>query len=381
MKGDIFNPVNGGVYGNGPAVEEQVADAPSAPESALPVEEAAPAAETQPLSFDDYIREQSAGKFSSWNEVNEKLSAVDQAPKEIYKEVEFVNEDSKKIFELIRQGKTDEVVDTLLFQRTLASVDALEDKEALRLSMKFKNPGMSDSEIAEEINDMYSTSTPPEKPSEDDELTLEDYQKALKAYEKELAAYEKSQRAMNRDLKRKAAEAKDYLSSLKSDIKLPDLPAAEMAPIVPDIDPVEQERISKQMRDDFESTYNNLNTLRFKYEDEGVNIETTYDISQEYKDDLYARLEKEADVRDIFAKRYIKGDGSLDVAKMVEEIAFLESRENISKSIVRQALAQAKLSTVKDLKNVDLEKRPRETVQVSDAERFNQFASSVIGKF
>jgi len=378
-KDNLFEPVQGGVYGKpaeAPLAPQEPVTPPVSAEAVATVEEPitpAEAVETPVVaapSFDDMLRERSGGKFSKWEDIDGLLNK----PAE---ELKFENEQSKKVFELLKAGKVDEVIDTFNHQRVLNGIGELSDKEAVKLAMKYRDNTLTSDEINDELNDRFALEAP-DKPEEDDYLTTEEYQKALKGYEKNQAAYERAQRAAERELKKDAKEARAYLESLKNDIVLPDLPAIpSQVQAQPTIDPVEQERLTKSIQDSFEYALTNLKSHTFKYAEDGVEFETGFDIPQAAMDDMLGRFEKE-EFTDVFAKRYIKGDGSLDAMKLMEELHFLENRDSIMKNGIKQALAKAKLDVVKDIKNIDLDQKTRQPITVSDVEKQRQFASSFI---
>lgn len=381
---NIFEPVQGAKYTSEVTVEapaEQGQDAgvdvvQPAATIAEPVVPAAPSAEpvasVAAPSFDDLLKEKSGGKFSKWDEVEPLLTQTK-------KEIEFANEQSKKVFDLITAGKIDEVVDTFNHQRILGSIDKLDDIEVLKLSFKYKDASLTDAEIAQEIKDRMEIIDAPEKPDEDDYLTAEEFSKAMKAYDKSVLAYEKEKRTAERGIKKDAKEARAYLESLKSEIVLPELPVAAPAPVVQQMDPAEVARINKQIQDSFEQAMVNLKTHSLKYAKDGIEFETGYDIPQEAKDNMLERFEKK-DFAEIFAERYVKGDGSLDATKLMEELHFLENREAIRTSDITQALAKAKLDTLGNIKNIDLDKNSRESVTISDLDKQIKFAQDVLAR-
>lgn len=385
-EGSVFNPVQGGVYeapvATAPTVELPVGISATAVTTDTTITPPVatvepPATPSEPLpapTFEDLLKEKSGGKYTKWEEVEPLLVAPTK------EEVKYANEQSKKVHELILAGKLDEVIDTYSHQKVLANVDKLDDTAAWKLAMKYKDPTLTDKDIETEIADRFDIDEP-EKPGDaDDYLTEEEFAKANKIYAKELAAYEKKTRAVEREIKKEAKEARTFLESLKADIVLPDLPSpASAAPAAQQLSQVEIDKLNKSIQDSFEDAMVNLKSHNLKYAEDGVDLELGYDIPEAAKDDMIARFEKE-EFSEILAKRYIKGDGSLDATKLMKELHLLENFETIQKSTVKQVIAKAKLDTLKSVKNVDLDINARPIVTTPDADLYNQFAAAVLSR-
>lgn len=184
---------------------------------------ATPATPTDPTqqSFDEigFFTEKTGGKFKSWDEINEALSA---APKEtiIEKPVAptFANDESKKLYDAIVAGKLDEV--TPIFEQraryqALSSGDA---DSALAARIKEQYPSLTAQQVQYHLERTYGVK---EEDYENDPIGLE------------------TAKTMAADKKAIDAEmAKKYFSDKLSDLVLPDFsPAAQPAsaqPVGPD---------------------------------------------------------------------------------------------------------------------------------------------------
>jgi hypothetical protein len=115
----------------------------------------------------------------------------------------FTNEQSKKLYEALKAGKTDEVYQYLEVQRTTANLDNMTPEQQIKLHIKHQYPTLSQAMIDRQYNKMYAVK---DEADFDDPL---DYQ-----IEKEMS----QQKVIN-----DAATARNFFSEYRNKIELPEL--------------------------------------------------------------------------------------------------------------------------------------------------------------
>lgn len=281
-----------------------------------------------PRSIEDIIREKTGGKYSTWEDIEPLLS---KPP-----EMEFENDFSKSLYDNIRSGNIDEVVQKLSLQQKLKDVDTMNEEDAIKLAMKLKHPGWDNEDVEDEYDNSFAG------------LDSEDNSEA---------------RAARRKLKDAHAEAKEYLAGLKSDIKLP-----EIKNQVPDITPEikkQQEEFSKNVSDLREKYLNSLdktksefNGFEFNVEDDDIKLKTSFNIDKEGKEKYMERL-KDFDLDQFFEKNYMSDD-RYDTDRLARDLWMIERDDkgvpNYQKLIVsqlKQVLTEAKRAVIGSIKGRD----------------------------
>jgi len=118
-------------------------------------------------------------------------------------EIAFANEESKKLHQLLKEGKTKEVRNYLEAQELMTGLDTMADEQKLKLYIKMQNPRFDKELVDDEFNSLYSI-------NEDD--YLDDPMKLRK---------EKLRREQR--IENDVQKAQDYFSQYKTKIELPDI--------------------------------------------------------------------------------------------------------------------------------------------------------------
>lgn len=374
---------NGAVYSeDGTRVEsEATPTAPVTVETPAPVvaAEAAPvqssaAPVTQEINWESVLSEKTGGKYKSWDEIVPKINQDAPAP------YSFANDESKRVADYISQGKIDDVYSVLHEQRRLADLDKMDDAQALKLALEYKNPNFTAEDIHEEVASRYQAEKPDE-PVEDDYLDEDAFKLAKKQYDKELGKYEKEQKRLDRQLKLDAQAARETLASYKKDIILPEInPAAAATQDGPSEEDI---AAIKKMRQDYldslTKTSAEFKEIPFEVNDEGVTFKGSFQIEDSERAALAKDLAEKNVIDDILLPRYDKG-GVYDTKQLMEDIYWLNNKEKIIKNYIRQAIAQTSLDQLKELKNIDLNQANRGVVTGPSPEQDRkEFAKLVFG--
>lgn len=123
------------------------------------------------------------------------------------KDIEFADEDSKKIFELIRQGKKKEVGQWIQAQELLSDVETMNDESKLKLYIKMQNPKFDKELIEDEYNSIYNI---------DEDEYLDDPMKLRKERLK-----------LEQRIENDVVKAGEYFSQYAKKVELPDISQPE----------------------------------------------------------------------------------------------------------------------------------------------------------
>jgi hypothetical protein len=352
--GNIFNPEQGASYDNTGALVP-----PAAQEPALAVDtpDTNPTPSTEPVTptpttsndidWTTVLSEKTGGKITSWEDLTTKLSTPEPT---------FSNDESRNIFNYLKEGKVDDVLQVYNEQRRLSAVKDLPDADVIKLAMEYKSPNFTPDEVHDEFASRFMLEKP-EAPVEDDYLDEDAYAKAQKEYNKDLVKFTKQEKAVIRAMKSEAAEAREYLASLQKDIVLPDIHPTQDAPAAdPSLEEDNRkawEESRKAYLSSLEKSSAEFKEIPFEVNDEGFTFKGSYHIDDAEKAQLSKDLVEKDVVNDLLLSRYDK-DGQYDTKQLMDDLYFLKNKNKIIASAVKQAVAQDRLDALRQSKNIDL---------------------------
>lgn len=287
------------------------------------------------VDYNSILKEKTGGKFEKWEDLEAKLNETH--------EVKFENEESKKVFELLKEGKVDDVSDILYKHRILSGVDKLNPADKIKLRMQWDNPEWNQDDVEDEFNEKYAVEKVDENASEE--------------------AKAKAERKLERKISTDARAAQDYLTGLKKDLVFPELSK-------PDTTISDQENelleLNKQFVQGIDKDIPNFRELDLSINDEDVQFTHKFTVEENDKAEL---SNKSKDYWAYFQSRYYK-DGQYDTKKLLEDIYWNENRSKMLKSAVTKALNQGKVETVKGIANADKTRSDQSGIdQKADANR------------
>ena len=277
------------------------------------------------IDEDDFIKSKTEGKFSSWEEVYEALEQQAQ-PK-------FENELSEAVYNMLLEGKTEEIFEILGTKQFADDVQNLPDEDVLKAYIKVNNPDFDDDDIEEEFNESYSI----------DEFNFDE------------SKLKREQKKLSQRIKNDVQDAKEFFESLAQDIKLPELSRrqAEQAPQ----EDVEMEAMIQEQRSLYLNSLNGvesrIGTLPFQWRDDKANMSVNgkFDIPAQ---ELSKYRQAAENLEDYQVNRYYK-DGQYQTDKMVKELYIADNFDKILNSAISQAVNQTRLEMLKQSKNIQSE--------------------------
>ncbi len=251
------------------------------------------------------------------------------------KDFEFANEDSRKYFDYIKEGKEDELYNVIHTKKTvekLLNAD-LSDKKIATELVKFGIQNENKDLTPDEVDYLYEQKFGlPEKPIQKDDEDDDDFKLRQTAYDNKVSNIE-------RGLVIEAKLAKPKLEKFKTELVLPDIPKGEVSapqPTQEELQKVEEAR--NKILSKIESDSRNFNGFEVRYKDEGGEIPINYIISDEQRTANKEQL-KNFDVHEFIGTRWFK-DGEPDVNAMMQDITLLKERDAIFQKLVNETGAQ-----------------------------------------
>lgn len=363
MAQSLWDNMNPTVYQNvEPATPEPVAT-PDA-ESQQPTPEPTPAADDI-VDLDVYFQREfnmNPTDFrAKWDELNKPKESTQQ-------EIQWANEDSRRLFEAIREGKTEDVYNYLNQQQQLARLekydiaDANQAAEIIRANLQFKYKDLSSQEIDRLFARQYSM---PPQPTQSLDQSDGDFEIAMENWKRQV---QEKQTDMIIDAKL----AKPELANYKSQIVLPEIQKPQQqqpGPSPEELAAMEAGR--KAYLGAVESNYQNFKGYNVTAKDGDVELPISYNISPEEQVASRDQL-KDFNVNDFFGQRWFDEKGNPNVTLMQEDLYLLVNKGKILQKTANEAAAQMKAHLIKSQNNIKLNgitQQPAPTQQAPDVNK------------
>jgi hypothetical protein len=257
-------------------------------------------------------------------ELESKLSSMSQSD---------LDENSKVIYDYIREGKLKELNDFLSVQTQDYSSKSQDQLVAEYL--KAQNPEWTTEDIEDEMSSTYGLGL--------DEDLLTDQEK----------------RAYSRKLKADAKEALQFFESKKSEIKLPNLNPVSNEPV---LELKNQEELQAQAEEAYKLWESSVSESMKDFNKISIalkeNEQFDFAVGEDVANPLIEDMKMLGKDISVFFKPYISEDGKVNARKLAEDMAFLRNKEAIVRSAVTQQVAKAQDDWLKGIKNTQMSPNP-----------------------
>ena len=263
----------------------------------------------------------------------------------IAEKIKFANEASENIYNLLVEGKDDEVLSILNEQKKLKEVDKLAPSEIIKLNLQYQNKDFTSSEINDLFNETYEI---PEVPEQELTETDEEFEKRTASYEKDLKKVES----------RMARDAKPAITDLQQQLKNIVLPSTKVEPIakVPTQEELAayQEANNKFLKEVSEGVQQ-FDGYSTTFKDEEVEIPVAYKLSKEEK----AQIEPLVALSNSDAGAFLQGIGWLDengnvnTKKITQDLPLILNKEKVFEKIASETGNKRHEASIKSIKNID----------------------------
>lgn len=370
---DVNSQIASSLWGepivNTPVPQETVA--PTATENTtvtvLPEQTATPAIEEEILDVDDYFKNHFGVDASTAKAQWEQFRASQQAPRE---EIKWANDDSKKLYDLIRDGKTDDVYRVLDQQKQLERLeqydinDVSKAAEIIKANLRFKHSELNSQQIDRLFTRQYNM---PEKPVQGSEQDDAEFQIEYEHWKRQVADKEQ-------DMIIDATLAKPELLKYKTQIVLPDIQPVNNVQQQPNQQELEakQAEYFNHFKGLLEKEYQNFKGYNVTAIDGEVKLPISYGISPE---DLSASKDlvlESLNGNKFLDARWFDESGNPKINQIQEDLYLLTNRDRIFQKIANEASAQRFLHHQKVQNNIKLNGVNTELTPPSGGKNTNQ---------
>lgn len=337
------NPFDEGSWTSQPAQPAQTAaePKPDTEAKAAPVTQPEPKADDGDEEFieaNEYLKQQLG--YDSWDVAKTELQQLRELKEKAQTpaEIKFVNEESQKFFDAIREGKIDDVYSFLHKHKQLERLEKLEiagineAAEIIKANLQFKNPDLTQKEIEFLYNKRYSIPKQPrqgvDQSDEEYEAVLEEWRQVVQEKEQEIIIEGKV--------------ARPEVIKYKSELVLPDIPnkVQPQQPQAPDPKVLEaQEAARNNYLKTVDSDYKNFNGFESKVKSESGELPVTFNVPDEEKV-VYANKLKDFDINEFFENRWFP-EGKTNVAQMMSDLYLLENPGKVLQGLSNNAASIA----------------------------------------
>jgi hypothetical protein len=319
---------------------------------------------------------------TEWNE----LRKLKDLPKP--EETKWANEESKQAYELLREGKRDDVRRILNQQAELERLekfditDANQAAEIIKANLQFKYKDLDPKQIDRLYSRQYEM---PAEPRQTDDQTDEEYAQVVSNWKRQVQEKEM-------DIMIDAKIAQPELANYKKQIVFPDIPKANNAeqqqgPTQEDL--AAQEAFRNNFVQKLGTEYRNFKGYNTIAKDGEVELPISYSLNDDEKlafngtiqkavDDIQGFLDNDLGWWDEQAK-------SFNINKMQEDLYLLKNKDKIFQKIAGESAAQRFQHHLKVSNNIKLEgvnnKMDIPTGQVLDEKARNQKVAETIWSF
>lgn len=281
--------------------------------------------------------------------VTETTTIVEEKPIEIVKEIEpikFANDESEKVFNLLKEGKIDDVYSIISEQKKLSNVDKMPPADIIKLNLQYQNKDFTPQEIQELFEDTYLM---PEKPVQAIDEEDDEFKPKLEKYEAQVSRIESR-------IKRDAKPATAELLKLSKEIVLPDIQKQATVNNEPTQEELEAQKVqAQQFLKSVDNATNELNGYQVTFKDEEVTIPVAYKLSKEEKLAIQPLIALSNSNGAEFLTKigWLDENGNINPKKLAEDLPLILNKEAVLQKLVTEAGNKRHEASIKSIKNID----------------------------
>ena len=288
------------------------------------------------LDEDDFIKQRTDGEFSSWEELREALQV--ERPKEL----KFENETSEALYNLIAEGKINEVADILYNKKVADEIKNKPDEDVLKSYIKFQNPEFDSEDIQAEYEEKYSI----------DEFAFDD------------SKLRREQKKLSQKIKNDVSDAREFFERMSEDIKFPQYERTTQQN-EPQQD-VEAQEERQRFLESLDGVENRLGALQFNWKDDkaSLNINGKFEIPAQ---EVSVYRDAAEGLQNYYAERYYQ-DGKYQSDKLLKDLYIADNFDKIIQSVISQTANQTRIEMLKQRKNITTDVQQSGTYRPSAAD-------------
>lgn len=309
------------------------------------------------MDINDWIKkefeiESVDGFKNQWNELRKlKEQPTQQQPQEI----KWANDESKRFFDLLKEGKEDDIYSYLNQKKQIERLekydisDVSQASEIIKANLQFKYKDLDAKQIDRLYQRQYAL---PEKPQQNLESEEE--------YAQVLANWQRQVQDREQDIMIDAKIAKPELANYKSQIVLPDIPAltnnGQQGPTQEDL--AAQDAYRNSFVQKLETDYRNFKGYNTIAKDGAVELPISYSLNDDEKLAFNATVQKAAtNINDFLDKDlgwWNDQTKSFNINKMQEDLYLLLNKEKVFSKLAGDSAAKRYEHHLKTSNNINL---------------------------
>ena len=293
---------------------------------------------------EDFVAAKTNGQFKSWDEIQEALAQQQEA------QLQFENEYSQKLYQMIAEGKVDELAEALYNRKVANEVMGKTDEEVLKAYIKQQNPEFDSEDVNAEYTEKYTI----------DEYAFDD------------SKLKREQKKLSQRIKTDVNLAKKFFENMSADIKFPEFAVEQQVE-----DNSEFEAEAQVERQKFLDSLQNsqVGSLSFNWKDDKANMSVSgkYEIPAQ---DLSKYRQQAENLQEYMADRYYQ-DGKYQSDKLLKEMYINENFDRIIQSVISQTANQTRLEMLKQRKNITTDVEQSGTYRPSAADEEKNLLESL----
>ena len=275
--------------------------------------------------------------------------------REKVKEQDFVNEDSKRVYDYLKEGKEDDLYNFLNQKKQVEKLSKadLTDKsiaaELVKFGIQRENPNLTSDDVDFLFKQKYSI---PKEPKEEDFVIDTDYEAALGTWKEQVQNIEKG-------MVIEAKMQQPKLAQLQQEIVLPDIRKEQQSNAPSQEDLAALQQMQQSFLQTVKTSVDGFKGFDVNVKDKDVDYVVSYAPSVEEKTLVSEKLNEFAqsgfDANVVLAERWVNKDGkSLNVEQMVKDLSLIYSNEKQSQKLVADAANKRLELYLKEKKNINL---------------------------
>lgn len=335
--------------------------------------------------FDENIYIKNNYGFDSPEALKQTVEEYKKLKEQVPQEQKWENEESKKVYELLRQGKIKEVTKYFSDQEQIdkyssAEVNSATAEEIIKLGMKLSNDRLTKEDIDFKYKQEYGT---PKQPTQRVTETEDEFAERMEEWKERVSDLE-----MKRVVDAKMAIPQ--LEQLKHKIVLPEI---ETKQVVNHTQPTQEELDAMKKYNDAyvqssDASVKNFNgfSVKVKNEDVGIpEITIPYVVVDAEKNSLSQQMRdfvnSNYDANALFADRWVNEDNSLNTQRMAEDRYLLDNRDKIFQKLAEESATKAVEEFIKGKKKININETQTTQTQTFENEKsdFDKIRDSFFG--
>lgn len=340
--GDVQQTLGSAVFGDGKVQQQQSNADDAAALEQKQAEEAAAAAQQQSQQVDvNAVLKEKLG-YEDWDAAANEIKSLKELKDNPLSAHKWENETSKTMFDLIKEGKEDELFEVLKTKKEFEAVDSLTAEQVIKLNIKHSNKHFKDADVNDVFEEQYRLPKQPVQ-KEDEEDT------DFSVRENE---WKEATERVSRKIERDAFTAKDNILKQKEKIVFPTITkegekSAEQ--IQRELDATAD--YDKFFINEVETNFKNFKGFTTSFKDGDVEFPIVVNVTEDEVGQLKKDVLEDAKNQFIF-NRWFDKDGKPNVEVMESDMYLLKNRESILSKVASDSVSAFKDHFIKTKKNI-----------------------------